>query len=191
MVPYSGNGFFLGASVPDFTLNDGNIIDSTVTFDNPVGLSDPIEGQNETFAIIWGPAVGFDAGTYTVTRIQQVTSIGGASGDYTGVLPSHASTFTAPNVSLAQVVFGNLTNSTMTFTSFNIVTAYVGIVPLGAPINNAFLLICDQVTPAPGAMLLLGFGVLGLVAAHRRTAKALNLQPHSSSVIVRLVSCRW
>jgi len=91
----------------------------------------------------------------------------GHSGDYTGGLPSHAGTFTTPNVSLAQVVFGNLTNSTMTFTSFNIVTAYVDIVPLGAPINNAFLLICDQVTPAPapGAMLLLGFGVLGLVAA--------------------------
>lgn len=114
-----------------------------------MGLSDAIGGQNESFAIIWGPAVGVDAGPYTVTRIHQVTSIGGTSGDYTGGLPSHASTFTAPNVSLGQVVFGNLTNSTMTFASFNIVTTYVDIDPLGAPINNAFLLICDQVTPAP------------------------------------------
>lgn len=180
--PTFGGGF-------PFVLNDGDTIEIDFTVTGPgLTLTDLGVGEDEFLVTgVFQTSSLFDFGTdnpggapvlhYDRSTTVTVTNF---TGDYPGnpIVSGTASTFaTSPSVTMFSR--GNYTDSTVTLFEFTISSTFSNFVldpafsAFSGPLEitgGSTLLAVDQVTPAPapGALAMMGFGLIGLIAARRR-----------------------
>lgn len=150
-----------------FQIQAGDFLETTVSFTSPVGFQDFAQVTNafantERFSVTYrspDPVVG----TQEVVRTTSV-SILGAAGDFLGNPPPFTNGTSSTTVSfINQTDFGNLTDSFMTFTGFVITTEIHSITSNVNTYDSVTIGILDEfIVPAPGALALLGFGLIGL-----------------------------
>lgn len=178
-------GFNQGGLVSG-VINQGDVVETNVTIING-GLtldSGPQGGSDELLVQTFG-VPGFNINTENplqeplleITRTHEliVQSHTGAL----NTLAAYTDTFTNISPQFSNAYEGNITDSMVTLTSFTLRTTYDAItflspfdqqLSLPVEITGSTIFALDQrVVPAPGALALLGFGLLGL-AVRRRTA---------------------
>lgn len=170
-----------------FTITAGDTIETNITISNGgLTLQNGAAGTNEVLRFGWN-VPGFNVNaqnpglmpvvTYNRTNELIINSFGGSL----NVTPDVVDTFSQPAPTFNQFYIGNITDSIVTLTNFTIRTTFHSIV-FDAPFDQDFslpieitsnsLLAIDQVypAPAPGAIALLGFGLLGIGMRRRVTA---------------------
>lgn len=164
--------FWGGNAITPFTLSDGDILETTVTFDAPIEIVDTLGGQPESFFLNIGNSVE-PVGGFNASRTHALTGLTGSSGDLTGDPVAFSSTSNFISERADQIVFGNLTNSSLFITGFTLTTTFVSIDPQNVPFESVGVFIVDKASPSPvllpGALQLCAIGLIGL-GAKRRSA---------------------
>lgn len=162
----------LGSSFDPFTLAAGDTLITTVTFDAPLSIINPTSLGDEAISLRY--TSGETAGPGGWLRDHSISiTIDGAAGGFLGTPSDISDSFVFPEgltIAYSQFTADNLTDSSMTLTGFTITNTVNAIDP-HVPFDSLSMFILDDgiSVPAPGALALLGFGLLGL-AGRRRTA---------------------
>ncbi len=179
------NGFQDGDSVSiDFTVGGAGLhLQDT---GNPFLTNIEVIGLNAFLLSGWNPSIDNPNNHVVYTADNQTTlTITGYSGDLTSTTFStgvFSASATAP--ALNATFGGNITNSDVWLTSFNITRTWSNIqfvnefsglsLPMDFTANGQMIAIDDNAAvPAPGALTLLGLGLLGFGGLRRRTATAI------------------
>lgn len=166
------------------SINQGDVLETNVTVINGgLTLESFQAGSNEILFQSIG-VVGIDPVTFNpnqdpvmeITRTHELI-VHSSTGDLNVVSP-FTSTQTLLSAQFSNFFAGNITDSSVTLTSFTLRTTYDAITflspfdqQLSLPIDiatNGIIALDQRVVPAPGALALLGFGLLGL-SLRRRT----------------------
>lgn len=168
------------------TLNQGDVIETNFTITNGALTLESLQsGSDEIIALTFASTTPFDVNAENpnldpvveLTRTHEL--IVNAHTGTLNLISPYTDTVSLFGPSFANFYRGNITDSVVNLTSFTLRTTYDAInfvspfdqqFSLPVDIQSGTFIVADQrVVPAPGALALLGFGLLGLTW-RRRTA---------------------
>lgn len=168
------------------TLNQGDVIETNFTVINGgLNLESLQSGSDEIIALTFALTTPFDVNAENpnldplveLTRTHELI-VNAHTGSLNLTSP-YTDTVSLFGPSFSNFYRGNITDSVVSLTSFTLRTTF-DVINFVAPFDQqfsvpvdiqsgTFLAVDQRVVPAPGALALLGFGLLGL-SARRRTA---------------------
>lgn len=174
-----------GGNTNSFTITSGDTIETNVTFTNGGLTLESVGGATQEVLFMGYNVPGFDINaenpgfapvvTYDRTTELIVNSFSGSL----NATPDFINTFSQPSPTFNNFYLGNITDSIVTLTNFTIRTTFNSIVfetpfdqdfSLPIEVTSSSFIATDQIypAPAPGALALLGLGLLGLAARRRK-----------------------
>lgn len=156
----------IGGFTP-FQIQAGDVVETTVSFTAPIefqefaSVSTPLL-NTQTFGVTY---LSSDAvvGTQEILRTTTI-SLAGVTGDFLGAPPPFTNTWLSSGLAdFNQFQGGEISGSLMSFTGFTITSTILSITSDIHTYDEVTIGFVDEIAvPSPGALALLGFGLIGL-----------------------------